>query len=44
MDKKLRMILEEFSSKLHEYEEAGGDLPDEVDDIWAEITDVLMKE
>jgi hypothetical protein len=44
MDKKLRTILEEFSVKLQKYEENGGDLPQDVDDVWATITDILMEE
>ena len=44
MNKKLRKILEDFSEKLHDYEMNGGNLPQEVDDIWANITDVLMAE
>jgi hypothetical protein len=44
MDKKLRTILEEFSVKLQNYEEGGGDLPQDVDDVWATVTDILMEE
>jgi len=44
MDKKLRQILEDFSTKLQHYEENGGNLPQDVDDVWAALTDILMEE
>jgi hypothetical protein len=44
MDEKLRTILDDFSMKLRSYEESGGNLPEEVDEIWSEITNLLMNE
>lgn len=44
MDKKLQQILEDFSMKLHGYEEEGNDLPEEVEELWSDVTDVLMME
>jgi hypothetical protein len=44
LDKELQQILEDFSTKLQNYEEKGKDLPDDVDKAWLLITDVLMDE
>ena len=44
MDLKLRKILEDFSYELHNYEVYGGEFSQEVDNIWARLTDFLMEE
>jgi hypothetical protein len=44
MDEKLRQILDDFTMALHGYEEEGGELPDDVEDLWADLTNLLMKE
>jgi hypothetical protein len=41
MDKKLLQILMDFSMSLHSFEENGGDLPEEIDDIWMQVTSVI---
>jgi hypothetical protein len=44
MDYNLLKILSEFSDALHTYEGTGGQVPDNIDNIWLEVTSIIENE